>query len=75
MDGRIRWMCRRGMLELDVLFERFLDKNGYDNLSNNEQEVFERLLKEPDPVLYSWLLGHEAPQDKGFVGLLKKIRE
>ena len=71
-DGRLRWKCRRGMLELDVLFERFLNQ-GYDQLSHAEQELFELLLEEPDPVIYNWLLGHEQPEAK-FVELVAKIR-
>ncbi len=71
--GRIRWMCRRGMLELDVLLERFLDRKGYAQLSLDEKQVFENLLKSPDPVLYSWFLGYEAPEDEQFQKLIKKI--
>ena len=70
-DGRLRWKCRRGMLELDVLFERFLDQ-GYDRLNHAEQVLFEALLEEPDPVIYNWLLGHERPEPR-FEGLVKAI--
>lgn len=71
-DGRLRWKCRRGMLELDVLFERFLQQ-GYDQLSEAEQILFESLLEEPDPVLYNWLLGHDEPAAQ-FTQLIAKIR-
>ena len=73
--GRIRWACcRRGMLEVDVLLERFLDRGGYDTFTPDEKETFEIFLKEPDPVLYSWLLGHEAPEDLKFQKIITKIQ-
>lgn len=71
-DGRLRWKCRRGMLELDVLFERFLS-HGYDQLDTTERLLFESLLEEPDPVILNWLMGHEVP-DSVFIALIKKIR-
>ena len=60
------------MLELDVLFERFL-QSGYDALNHQEQILFQALLEEADPTLYNWLLGHEAP-DAQFVDLVCKVR-
>lgn len=68
-EGRLRWMCRRGMLELDVLFERFIDRGGYQQLSAADQELLEAMLQEPDPVLYSWLLGFEKADAK-YVNLI-----
>lgn len=62
--GRLRWMCRRGMLELDVIFERFLDRHGFEKLSAADQALFLDLLEQPDPVLYSWLLGYEPVEEK-----------
>ena len=71
--GRLRWMCRRGMLELDVIFERFLDRDGYYQLSEAQQALFEPFMQEPDPKLFGWLLGHEAVPDK-YAELVKSIR-
>ena len=33
--ARLTWHCRRGMLELDLILQRFLEK-GLDKLSNEE---------------------------------------
>ena len=52
---RLHWQCRRGMLELDELFGRFLDTS-YTGLTPEEKSLFIELLKEPDPDLYQWLL-------------------
>ncbi len=72
-QGRLRWMCRRGMLELDVLFERFIDNGGYARLDVAGRHLFETMLQEPDPVLYSWLLGYERPQEL-YKELVSQIR-
>lgn len=61
---RLRWQCRRGLLELDWLLERFLDRD-YPTLSAAERQAFEQLLSYPDPQLQWWLLEGgraEAPE-------------
>ncbi|HJX16564.1 MAG TPA: succinate dehydrogenase assembly factor 2 [Acidiferrobacterales bacterium] len=57
---RLRWQCRRGLLELDLLFVRFLEQH-YDALSVAEQGAFQRLLEQPDQILLAWLQGQQEP--------------
>ena len=38
--ARLRWACRRGMLELDVLFRPFVDE-AYDDLSDEDKFIFQ----------------------------------
>lgn len=57
---QLKWACRRGMLELDVLLGNFL-VNNYDTLNEVQQQQFVALLKEPDPLLFAWLIGQEMP--------------
>ena len=59
---RLRWACRRGMLELDVLFLPFVDQ-AYDDLPEEKKAVFERLLTCQDPELFAWFMGHETCED------------
>ena len=40
---RLRWQCRRGMLELDLLLNRFLE-SAYADLSVQQRTDFVRLL-------------------------------
>jgi antitoxin CptB len=70
--GRLKWACRRGMLELDVLFMPF-SESGFDELSEQQQEVFERLLTCDDPDLYAWFMGHQACDDQEFSQMVKHI--
>ena len=61
--ARLKWACRRGMLELDVLFMPFVDE-AYDDLSDNDKQLFERLLECQDPELFAWFMGHEECEDQ-----------
>lgn len=57
---RLHWQCRRGLLELDLLFVRFLERH-YAELSVAEQGAFQRLLEQPDQTLLAWLQGQQEP--------------
>jgi antitoxin CptB len=57
---RLRWQCRRGLLELDLLFVRFLDQH-YSALNVGERGAFQRLLEQPDQTLLAWLHGQQEP--------------
>lgn len=70
---RIRWACRRGMLELDVLLLPFFEKT-FEQLTPTEQQGFVALLGESDQDLYNWLLGKALPSDPAYVHLVQKIR-
>jgi len=59
---RLRWQCRRGLLELDLLLAHFLDEH-YPELSALEQYQFRCLLDYPDPTLLAWIQGQETPPD------------
>ena len=70
--ARLRWACRRGMLELDVLFIPFVDE-AYDDLSNEQQFTFERLLTCQDPELFAWFMGHETCEDQELNAMVQHI--
>lgn len=61
--AKLRWACRRGMLELDVLLLPFIDDEAYDALSDPQKAVFQRLLTADDPDLFAWFMGHQACED------------
>jgi antitoxin CptB len=60
--SRLLWACRRGMLELDVLFMPFV-KEAYSELNDKHKLAFQRLLTCEDPELFSWFMGHKACPD------------
>lgn len=61
--NRLKWACRRGMLELDVLFLPFVEE-AFDELDEHQKETFERLLTSDDPDLFAWFMGHQQCEDK-----------
>lgn len=69
---KLKWKCRRGILELDILLERFYEDQ-FQILTAKEKKIFNRLLDEPDPLLYDWFLGHKVPSSVQFQSLVKKI--
>jgi len=71
---RLRWRCRRGMRELDVLMLRYLD-HGWPQASESERKVFLRLLDSEDDKLWQWFMGRERPADKELDELIQHITD
>jgi antitoxin CptB len=53
---RARWRCRRGLLELDIVLLRFMDKY-YTQLNEAELQQFEELLSLSDNELWNLIVG------------------
>lgn len=70
---RLKLACRRGMWELDMLLENFLEK-GYPLLTENEKLAFVKLLEEQDPDLFAWLMLEAKPDNAEFETLIHAIR-
>ncbi len=70
--ARLKWACRRGMLELDVLFMPFVDE-AYEHLNNEDRATFERLLEGDDPELFAWFMGHEKCEDEKLNAMVQLI--
>ncbi|MBE9567051.1 MAG: succinate dehydrogenase assembly factor 2 [Proteobacteria bacterium] len=68
-----RWQCRRGMLELDLLLNNFVDKKA-SALSMEQAAVFEMLLSYPDQTLFDLLLGNSVSSDRRASALIEQIR-
>jgi len=71
--ARLTWHCRRGMLELDLILQSFLETR-LDQLTDKEIKAFDSLLSNTDPELFAWLMGHEVPQDKELSNIVTIIR-
>lgn len=70
---RLRWHCRRGLLELDLLLNRFLDQHLAD-LSKQELVELDQLLLLPDNDLLDVLLNRAPLQEPALLPILEKIR-
>ncbi|MGL5741797.1 MAG: succinate dehydrogenase assembly factor 2 [Legionella sp.] len=71
--ARLAWHCRRGMLELDLILQRFLEHH-IEQLSQQEIKAFNLLLSCTDPELYAWLIGHDEPHDSELKEIVAIIR-
>ena len=72
--NRLFWASRRGMLELDIILQTFLE-NTYDQLKPAEQSLYQHLLGCEDQDLFAWLLGREEPEDKDTATIIAIIRD
>jgi succinate dehydrogenase flavin-adding protein (antitoxin of CptAB toxin-antitoxin module) len=70
---RIRWHCRRGLLELDLVLARFLEQV-LPRLSDQEVEGFKRLLQRSDNDLWDLVAGRLEPEPGLEAGLVERLR-
>jgi antitoxin CptB len=73
-SARVRWLCRRGMKELDVLLSHYFEMR-YDQASAAEQRAFSQLLERQDPELYDLILGASATNDTDEARVLDQLRQ
>ncbi len=69
--NRLRWRCRRGLLELDTWLASFLEA-GYPHLTPAEKDAFGRLLEREDMEIYAWLSGRQAPP-RAFAAVVQRL--
>lgn len=72
-QAKLRWRCRRGMLELDLLLERFCVR-GLPLLTMQEAVELTALLELPDPDLLACLLGYAMPMQKDLHHVVARIQ-
>lgn len=70
---RIRWRCRRGLLELDLILKRFLEVH-FDRLDARQRDLFDQLLDQPDNDLLDWALGRGQPDDPRYLPVVELLR-
>ena len=73
-EARLRWQCRRGMLELDLMLESYVE-NEYANLSIKYKKAFHQLLSCQDQFLLEYLMGREIPTDKDVAYVAQQVRK
>ena len=71
--SELKWRCRRGMLELDILLNSYLDKN-YSTMSQQQGDIFSEVLDYPDQVLFDLLLGNMQSSDARVNRLVSEIQ-
>jgi succinate dehydrogenase flavin-adding protein (antitoxin of CptAB toxin-antitoxin module) len=71
--GRLRWHCRRGLLELDLAFERFL-KTHFDTLDEEQYAALADLLDYDDIELWAIVSGNKECSEPHLRGLVDQLR-
>jgi antitoxin CptB len=70
--ARLRWRCRRGMRELDVLLLRYLERE-FPTASLPTQAAFESLLSAEDPEILDLLAGRLVAEDAAINVLIQRL--
>jgi succinate dehydrogenase flavin-adding protein (antitoxin of CptAB toxin-antitoxin module) len=70
---RIRWRSRRGLLELDLVLDRFW-KGAGRTLAYADLQAMERLLALPDNDLLDLVMGRTESADKELRDLIDRLR-
>ena len=60
--SRLRWRCRRGMKELDLVLTNYLEHH-FQHAGDSERSGFLKLLELQDPELYKIILGKIDSED------------
>ena len=71
--GKLRWHCRRALLELDIVFQRYWQRVG-DSISEQDQAALERLLAMEDHDLWELVSGRAGTDDPQLQGMVETLR-
>lgn len=71
--NRLMWRSRRGMLELDLLLQGYIETH-FDTLTPAQIAAFTQLLDTPDNVLLDFLLGRSQPADATMADTVNAVR-
>jgi len=69
---RLRWKSRRGLKELDVLFEAFFIKQAESLLAGGWPQL-EEVLAQEDDLLLDWISGRNLPADSDMLILINAL--
>ena len=69
--NRLRWRCRRGLLELDIVLQRLWQENPP---SEHELRSFEALLELPDNDLWDIVMGRSERYDEHLKDAVARLR-
>ena len=72
--NRAKWASRRGLLELDLLLNPFVN-GAFDSLSDELRDDYRALLFNDDQDLLEWIMGRAEVADSRFVAVVSAIRE
>tara|TARA_B110000196_G_C20959544_1_gene573269 strand:+ start:39 stop:287 length:249 start_codon:yes stop_codon:yes gene_type:complete len=72
--SRLLWRCRRGIREMDIVLQEFLDQS-YDILNDADKSSFSQLLNESDLDILNWIMEKDEPRNDGLKNIITLIRQ
>lgn len=72
--NRLKWHCRRSLLELDLVFDRFWERHE-DDLDAQGEAALERLLELQDHELWALVIGRVVTDDPQLMGMIKQLQK
>lgn len=72
--AKLRWRCRRGMRELDVMLSHWLNHR-FEQSTSEQQASFIALLECEDDQLWDWLTGRTEPEQPQLVAFVRILRK
>ena len=72
--GRIRWQCRRALLELDLVFTRFLERD-FDRLTDDQLADLDDLLRCDDYDIWALVNGSKACEVDRWQEMIGMLRQ
>lgn len=70
--ARLRWRCRRGVRELDVLLLRYLERE-FPTALQSAKAAFESLLSAEDPEILDLLTGRLVADDAARNAVIQRL--
>ena len=67
---KLHWKCRRGLLELDLVFQEFVEKH----FEEKDEKAFNELLDLEDNDLWDVVSGRSDRYDERLEGIVARIR-
>lgn len=71
--GRVRWQCRRALLELDLVFTRFLERH-FDRLTDGQLADLDDLLLVEDHDLWGMINGSKPVENDRWKEMVELLR-
>ena len=69
--NRIKWKCRRGMREIDLLLREF-SRVSLRDLTNEQLSIFDQILNYDDQKLYDFIFKNETLGNKNHEDFINK---
>ncbi|MCL1824980.1 MAG: succinate dehydrogenase assembly factor 2 [Betaproteobacteria bacterium] len=72
--GKVRWQCRRSLLELDLVLARFLEKE-FEHLNDDQVADFEDMLRCDDYDLWAFINGSKPCEVARWQKMIERLRQ